>query len=315
VEVASSIKIQPGDDVRLVAILPYTPERVEKIKTISGRRRDAEQRYWTVPATTGVVERLVSLFTGDEVRVDPTLHRDWDTIKRILTAVKNELTLQRYSPKTHDVYLRHLGRFLNHFGRAAETLTSDELGDYFLGLVRSGISHSYQNQAISAVKFLYWHVLRRPEVLVDLPRPVRRKKRLPAMLSRGEVRRLFQAVNNLKHRAVLLVIYPGILRVSEAARLKVSDVDGGSGSGSSCGAARGTRTGTPSSARPKFARTRRAHVAPLLRHPSAGGRRRYTIHPGAAGARGCADYAALYPRQQPGRRADSQPYALWTIRC
>jgi hypothetical protein len=190
VEVASSIKIQPGDDVRLVVILPYTPERVEKIKTISGQRWDAEQRYWTVPATTGVVERLVSLFTGDEVRVDPTLHRGWDTIKRILTAVKNELTLQRYSPKTHDVYLRHLGRFLNHFGRAAETLTSDELGDYFLGLVRSGISHSYQNQAISAVKFLYWHVLRRPEVLVDLPRPVRRKKRRYTIISEAALEAL-----------------------------------------------------------------------------------------------------------------------------
>ncbi|MFQ6102591.1 MAG: tyrosine-type recombinase/integrase [Anaerolineae bacterium] len=223
---AAPIHIQPGDDGRLRVILPYAPERVEKIKTIPGRRWDAEQKCWTVPATTGMVERLVSLFTGDRVRVDPTLHRDWDTIKRILTAVENELTLRRYSPRTHEAYLGHLRRFLNHFGQAAETLSGDELREYFLDLVHSGVSHSYQNQAISAVKFLYRHVLQRPEVLVDLPRPVRGKKRLPAVLSRSEVHRLFQAVDNLKHRAVLLVIYAGGLRVSEAARLKVSDVDG-----------------------------------------------------------------------------------------
>ena len=223
---AAAIRVRPGDNGRLIVVLPYTPERVEKIKTIPGRRWHPEEKYWTVPAGTGMVERLVSLFAGDRIEVDPALHRDWDAIKSILTAVENELTLRRYSPRTHEAYLGHLRRFLNHFGRAAETLTGDEVREYFLDLARSGLSQSYQNQAISAVKFLYRHVLKRPEVVRDLPRPVRGKKSLPAVLSRGEVRRLFEAVDNLKHRAVLLVIYAGGLRVSEAARLKVSDVDG-----------------------------------------------------------------------------------------
>lgn len=223
---AAPIRIRPGDGRRLIVALPYSQEQVEKIKSIPGRRWHPEEKYWTVPATTGMVERLVSLFAGDEVEVDPALYRDRDTIKSILTAVKNELTLRRYSPKTHKAYLGHVRRFLNHFGRAAESLTGDELKEYFLDLVQGGVSQSYQNQAISAVKFLYRHVLKRPEVLTDLPRPVREKKSLPAVLSRSEVRRLFQTVDNLKHRAVLLVIYAGGLRVSEAARLKVSDVDG-----------------------------------------------------------------------------------------
>ena len=122
-----SYEIRPGDDGRLRVVLPYAPERVDKIKTIPGRRWDAEQKHWTVPATTGMVGRLVSLFTGDEVKVDPALHRDWDTIERILTAVENELTLRRYSPKTHEAYLGHLRRFLDHFGQAAETITGDQL--------------------------------------------------------------------------------------------------------------------------------------------------------------------------------------------
>ena len=121
---ASRIKIQPGDDGRLTVLLPYTPERVEKIRTIPGRQWDPQQKYWTVPATTGMVERLVSLFAGDKVEVDPALHRDWDTIERILTAVEDELTLRRYSPRTHEAYLGHLRRFLKHFGQAAASVRS-----------------------------------------------------------------------------------------------------------------------------------------------------------------------------------------------
>ena len=222
----AAIQIRPGDDGRLIVTFSYTPQRVEKIKTIAGWWWHPEERHWTVPSTAETVERLVALFKGEHIEVDPALQRDGETSQRILAAVEEELTLRRYSPRTHEAYLGHLRRFVSHFGQAIESLDRVELRAYFLELVQSGISWSYQNQAISAVKFLYRHVLKRPEVLEDLPRPVRRKKQLPAVLSREEVRRLFEAVDNLKHRAILLVIYAGGLRVSEAARLKVSDVDG-----------------------------------------------------------------------------------------
>ena len=222
----SRVKVRPGDNGRLIVTFSYSPERVKKIKTIPGKWWHPEEKYWTVPSTAGMVERLVSLFERERVEIDTALRRDWETIRRILGAVENELTLRRYSPRTHEAYLGHLKRFLNHFGKDVETLGGAELKGYFLDLVQSGVSWSYQNQAISAVKFLYRYVLRRPEVLDDLPRPVRRKKQLPAVLNRDEVRRLFEAVDNLKHRAVLLVIYAGGLRVSEVAQLKVNDVDG-----------------------------------------------------------------------------------------
>jgi integrase/recombinase XerD len=234
----AAIRIRPGDNGRLIVTFPYAPERVKRIKTVPGRWWHAEERHWTVSFTDEMVERLVSLFEGERVEVALALHRDWETIRRILGAVENELTLRRYSPRTHEAYLGHLKRFLDHFGQDAETLNGAELKDYFLDLVQSGISCLYQNQAISAVKFLYRHVLRRPEVLDDLPRPVRRKKPLPVVLNRDEVQRLFEAVGNLKHRAILLAIYAGGLRVSEPARLK------GSESRCLCAAARGARIGT-----------------------------------------------------------------------
>ncbi|HID87208.1 MAG TPA: integrase, partial [Anaerolineae bacterium] len=48
-------------------MLPYAPERVAKIKTIPGRRWHPEEKYWTVPRTDGMVERLLDLFAGEEV--------------------------------------------------------------------------------------------------------------------------------------------------------------------------------------------------------------------------------------------------------
>lgn len=210
----------------IIVEFPYNPGRVAKIKTIPGRRWNPEGRYWMVPAEEGVVERLLALFVGEEVEVDPALLQVKDIVVGTLAAVEAELKLRGYSPKTCKAYRGHLKRFLGHFGRAPETLTGGEIRDYFLRLVRDdNVSRSYQNQAINAVKFLYRWVLKKPEVVRDLPRP-RRERKLPLVLSREEVVRLFKAVDNLKHRAILLVIYAAGLRVSEAARLKVADVDG-----------------------------------------------------------------------------------------
>jgi len=81
---------------------------------------------------------------------------------------------------------------------------------------------------LSALKFLYRHVLNGPRAIDQLPRP-RAERQLPAVLSRGEVRgevlRILDAVANPKHRALLMVTYSAGLRVSEAVRLRTADVD------------------------------------------------------------------------------------------
>jgi hypothetical protein len=153
--VASSIRIQPGDDGRLALVLPYSPERVEKIKAVPGQRWDPQRKHWTVPNTPWMIARLTSLFAEDSVEVDVALHPDWALIQEILAATQGELTLQRYSPGTHRAYLLHLRRFLGHFGPKVKTLTSDEVRAYSLNLIDTGVSWSSQNQAISTIRLLY----------------------------------------------------------------------------------------------------------------------------------------------------------------
>jgi site-specific recombinase XerD len=67
-----------------------------------------------------------------------------------------------------------------------------------------------------------------PAPVSDIPRP-KRKKTLPKILSKAEVKRFLAALDSPKHRAIAFVLYSGGLRVSEAARLKVSDIDSGRG--------------------------------------------------------------------------------------
>ncbi len=74
------------------------------------------------------------------------------------------------------------------------------------------------------MKFLYDYVLNAPKAVGKLPRP-RKEKKLPIVLGREDVRRIFESVNNIKHKAILMLAYSAGLRVSEVVRLKVQDID------------------------------------------------------------------------------------------
>ena len=134
------------------------------------------------------------------------------------------MRLSGFSPQTRRLYGSHVKRF--YLGRANVNpdATNEEMRTWLLRLLREGCSYSYVNQAVSALKFLHSKVLRRGVAKLELPRP-RQDRSLPNVLSRGEVRRLIEAVINLKHRAMLLVLYSGGLRVGEVIRLQVTDIE------------------------------------------------------------------------------------------
>jgi site-specific recombinase XerD len=84
-------------------------------------------------------------------------------------------------------------------------------------------SASSMNTAISALKFFYGNVLKQNTANVS-KRP-RNDKKLPMVIARTEVRRLFEAETNIKHRLLLMLAYSAGLRVSEIAQLKPEDID------------------------------------------------------------------------------------------
>jgi site-specific recombinase XerD len=139
--------------------------------------------------------------------------------------LRRELRIRGYSPRTSKVYLAHLRGFLRHLDARAEGATDEDIRRYLLHLVEEKrVSRAYLNQAVSAIKFFYRHVLRSPRTVDSIPRP-RSERKLPAVLSRAEVMRLLNAPENVKHRVILLLTYSAGLRVGEVVRLRVEDIE------------------------------------------------------------------------------------------
>lgn len=151
-----------------------------------------------------------------------------DSGERLLERVRAALDLKAYSPRTRKVYLGHLRRFLEWCGDGTARIPREpakQAQAYLLELVRGrGISKSYQNQVVSALRFLCESVLGQPRLALRIPRP-RKERKLPAVLSPGEVARLLGKTRNLKHRALLMLLYSAGLRVSEVVRLTPADLD------------------------------------------------------------------------------------------
>ena len=79
------------------------------------------------------------------------------------------------------------------------------------------------NSAINALKFYYGSILKK-KFLYEIHQP-RKDKKLPIILSKEEVARVLSVINNIKHKAILMLVYSAGLRVSEVVKLKHEDID------------------------------------------------------------------------------------------
>lgn len=99
------------------------------------------------------------------------------------------------------------------------------MNNYLLYLIQTkNILLSQQNQRINAIKFYFQQVLGREKEIYNLHRP-RKEHKLPSVLSEEEIILIFKQVSNIKHKALLYLIYSGGLRLSEVVNLKISDID------------------------------------------------------------------------------------------
>jgi site-specific recombinase XerD len=144
---------------------------------------------------------------------------------RLREQMKGDLELRGLSRNTQEIYLNQVRDFSRYFNRSPLYLREREIKEYLLYLIREKrASYSRVNQCYCALKFLYETTLKRKWVMEKVP-CTKRERNLPVVLDREEVEALFSVTRNVKHRAILMLIYSSGLRVSEAARLKISDID------------------------------------------------------------------------------------------
>ena len=145
---------------------------------------------------------------------------------KLLDRVRDAIRARHYSLRTEEAYVGWVRRFiLFHNKRHPAEMGEAEINQFLTHLaVSENVAASTQNQALSGILFLYQEVLGRDldriEGVVRAKKPVR----LPVVLTRDEVRNLLGAMTS-SPRLVALLLYGGGLRLLEALRLRVQDLD------------------------------------------------------------------------------------------
>lgn len=137
----------------------------------------------------------------------------------------DDLKVRNRSLRTIQSYIAHVANFARHFGKSPELLGPEEIRQYQVYLVEQRhVSWSNFNQAVCALRFLYRHTLGRDWAVAHIPFP-RQPKKLPVVLSQGEVICFLAAIKKIKFRAILMTAYAAGLRLSEVTHLRVADID------------------------------------------------------------------------------------------
>ena len=136
----------------------------------------------------------------------------------------DDLRMRKLKPKTQSAYLRAVERLTRYLKRSPDTATAEDLRDFQLHLVDTGMTATSLNNLITALKFFFGTTLGTPQVLA-LMSPLREPERLPAVLSPEEVAEVLACAPNLKAQTALSVAYGAGLRASEVVRLKTIDID------------------------------------------------------------------------------------------
>lgn len=140
-----------------------------------------------------------------------------------------EFNLRGTPLNTRKTYTYCIERFERHYGQSAATLGCDEIRRFLLHLVEhQKVSASTHNVYAAALHFVYVKVLGRKQVLEGI---VRRKlgRRLPAVLTSGEIEQVLGALPSPTHRAIVMLTYGAGLRIHETLRLRVEDIDSKAG--------------------------------------------------------------------------------------
>ncbi len=145
---------------------------------------------------------------------------------KLLDKVRDELRLRHYSIRTEQSYIAWIIRYLKHYdNKHPREMGNAEIQRYLTHLaVKGKVSSSTQNQALSALIFLYRHVLKTEQVDSINAIRAKRPERLPVVMTHEEAMSVINAMQKT-HWIMGMLLYGGGLRSMECLRLRVKDVD------------------------------------------------------------------------------------------
>jgi len=207
---------------------------------------------WYLPYTKSVKQDLFQLLTGaaflnyDCLSNNPVSEKDNSGLQfkqttpnpaAELQALSEEAVIKsgefrewllskRYSLSTVNTYCDALKTFLRYYtGKAlAEISNSDVILFNNHYILANKFSASFQNQVVNAIK-LFFSIIENKKIDPDLIHRPKRAKLLPNVLSKQEIKLILQALSNIKHKAMLSLIYSCGLRRAELLNLRLRDID------------------------------------------------------------------------------------------
>src|SRR6476660_5633685 len=137
-----------------------------------------------------------------------------------------DMQVRNLSPHTQNSYVQQVSLFARHFSKSPEVLGPEEIRSYQVYLTNEKkLAPSSILIAIAALRFLYKVTLHKDWSLEEIIPAPKKPQKLPIVLSPQEVLQFLSCVQSFKHRTILAICYAAGLRISEAIRLKVADID------------------------------------------------------------------------------------------
>lgn len=210
---------------------------IHKLKEIPLCRWDNDEGCWNVPYSEKFLNKLQ--IVASEFKLDYRYHElqkpkvlprkskyDITNYRKCPQNYIDKLLELRYSTNTIETYTDLFEEFINFFENISVNDINGEMISEFLQYltIQRRVSYSYHNQSINAIKFYYERVLNKPSQTFTIERP-RKETQLPEVFSEEEIQAILKTVKNLKHKAILMTIYSGGLRISELINLKIKDID------------------------------------------------------------------------------------------
>lgn len=145
--------------------------------------------------------------------------------KKLLDQVRDAIRRKHYAYRTEETYVSWVRQYiLFHNKQHPQEMGAAEVAAFLTYLARErNVAASTQNQALSAILFLYCEVLHLPMSNVEVTW-ANKPKRLPTVLSKQETSRVLACLSGV-HRLMGHLLYGSGLRLMECLRLRVKDVD------------------------------------------------------------------------------------------
>lgn len=145
---------------------------------------------------------------------------------KLLTQIKNKMRASSYSPKTIEAYTYWIKDFIRFNNtKHPKDLEKENIEQYLTHLaVKRNVAASTQNQALSAILYLYKNIVVKEIGWLDDVVRARRSRRIPVVFTKGEVKEIFNHLNGVPN-LICSILYGSGLRLGEALSLRVKDIN------------------------------------------------------------------------------------------